>query len=315
MSTAAVNSSDATSPRAVTDPQQWPFQVRELGPVGAQITGVDLAQPVSAELFASLYGAFLAHQVLLFRDQAIPPRRQVDFARLFGEVQIHVMNQYHAGGYPELYTLSNLDADGKPSGQHPDRGTLAWHTDGSWKQRSGQATIMYCDEVPLEGGETHFCDMYAAWESLSRARQQQLLPLRAIHNLDFSRTRRHRVDLMTEQQKRETPPVSQPVVRRHPDTQRIALYLGDHAESIEGMPYEEGRALVEAINAAAIDRSRIYEHRWRAGDLIVWDNRALLHRATEYDAATVRRVMRRCTVIGEQPIAAIATLDLPAART
>jgi taurine dioxygenase len=312
MSGAALTCGAATSPRAINDAQQWPFEISRLGAVGAQIIGVDLAQPVSAELFASLYGAFLAHQVLLFRDQDIPPARQVDFAKHFGEVQIHVMNQYHAGGYPQLYTLSNLDADGNPSGQHPDRGTLAWHTDGSWKQRSGQATIMYSDEVPAEGGETHFCDMYAAWATLSPARQQQLLPLRAIHNLDFSRTRRHRVDLMTEQQKRETPPVSQPVVRRHPDTHRIALYLGDHAETIEGMRYDEGRELVEAVNAAAIHASRIYEHRWRAGDLIVWDNRALLHRATEYDAATVRRVMRRCTVIGEQPIAA---QELPAPKT
>jgi taurine dioxygenase len=109
---------------------------------------------------------------------------------------------------------------------------------------------------------------------------------------------------MSEQQKLDTPPVSQPVVRRHPDTQSIALNLGDHAEYIKGMPYDEGRAAIQAINAAAIDPSRTYEHRWQAGDLIVWDNRCLQHRATEYDAATVRRVMRRCTVIGEPPIAA-----------
>ena len=133
-----------------------------------------------------------------------------------------------------------------------------------------------------------------------------MLPLRAIHNLDFSRTRRHKIDLMTAEQKRETPPVSQPLARIHPDTERIALYLGDHAEYIEGMPYYDGRVLIEAINAEAIgDADRIYEHRWRPGDLIVWDNRCLQHRATEYDASAVRRVMRRCTIIGEQPVAAL----------
>ena len=304
MSARTTDAHAAPSPRAIMDAEAWPFQIHKLDAIGAQVDGIDLAQPISADLFACLYGAFLRHQVLLFRDQDIPPGRQVDFARHFGEVQIHVMNQYHAGDHPELYTLSNLDSEGKPSGKHPDRGTLAWHTDGSWKQRSGQATIIYSDEVPAVGGETHFCDMYAAWESLSPARQQQLLPLRAVHNLDFSRTRRHQVDLMTAEQKRATPPVSQPIVRRHPDSGRIALYLGDHAEYIEGMPYDEGRALIEAINTEAIDPSRIYEHRWQAGDLIAWDNRCLLHRATEYDAATVRRVMRRCTVIGEQPLAA-----------
>jgi len=280
----------------------WPFRVRPLTPaLGAEILGVDLAQEVSEELFASLYGAFLAHQVLLFRDQDIPPGRQVAFARHFGEVQIHVMNQYHAAGHPELYYLSNLGPDGKPSGKHPDKGTLAWHTDGSWSRRTGQATIIYSDEVPAEGGETWFCDMYAAWDSLAPERQAELLGLRAVHNLDFSRTRRHGVDLMTEEQKRDKPPVDHPVVRTHPETGRKALFLGDHAEYIQGMDYDAGRALIEAVNAEAIHPSRVYEHRWRPGDLIAWDNRCLQHRATEYDETRVRRVMRRCTVLGEIP--------------
>ena len=97
------------------------------------------------------------------------------------------------------------------------------------------------------------------------------------------------------------------VVRTHPETGRRCIYLGDHAESIQGMDYAAGRSLIEAINAEAIHPSRVYEHRWRRGDLIVWDNRCLQHRATEYDAATVRRVMRRCTVIGEQPQAAASS--------
>ncbi len=284
------------------DPAAWPFRVRPLTPaLGAEIIGVDLSQPVDEAVFASIYGAFLTHQVLLFRDQVIPPGRQVEFARQFGEVQIHVMNQYHAAGHPELYYLTNLGPDGQPSGKHPDKGTLAWHTDGSWSRRTGQATIIYSDEVPASGGETHFCDMYAAWACLSPERQAQLLPLRAVHNLDFSRTRRHGVDLMTEEQKRQKPPVDHPVVRTHPETGRKCIYLGDHAEYIQGMDYDAGRALIEAVNAEAIHPSRVYEHRWRPGDLIVWDNRCLLHRATEYDASTVRRVMRRCTVLGEVP--------------
>jgi len=284
------------------DPAEWPFSVRPLTPaLGAEIAGVDLAEEVSEELFASLYGAFLTHQVLLFRGQHVPPGRQVAFARHFGEVQIHVMNQYHAAGHPELYYLTNLGPDGQPSGKHPDKGTLAWHTDGSWSRRTGQATIIYSDEVPSEGGETWFCDMYAAWDSLSPQRQAELAPLRAVHNLDFSRTRRHGVDLMSEEQKRQKPPVDHPVMRTHPETGRRCLYLGDHAEYIQGMDYDAGRALIEAVNAQAIHPSRVYEHRWRPGDLIVWDNRCLQHRATEYDEARVRRVMRRCTVLGEVP--------------
>ena len=284
------------------DPASWPFQVRPLGPsLGAEIVGVDLSREMTPELFASIYGAFLTHQVLLFRDQDMPPGRQVEFARHFGEVQVHVMNQYHADGYPELYYLTNLGPDGRPSGKHPDRGTLAWHTDGSWSRRTGHATIIYSDEVPASGGETHFCDMYRAWESLSAGRQAQLSPLRAVHNLDFSRNRRHGEEPMTDEQRRQKPPVDHPVVRTHPETGRRCLFLGDHAEYIQDMDYDEGRALIESVNAEAVHPSRVYAHRWRAGDLIAWDNRCLLHRATPYDTSTVRRVMRRCTVIGEEP--------------
>ena len=100
------------------------------------------------------------------RRRTFRPGVQVGFARQFGEVQIHVMNQYHADGFPELYRLSNLDENGKPNGKHPDKGTLAWHTDGSWSRVTGQATIIYGEVVPERGGETHFCDMYGAYERL-----------------------------------------------------------------------------------------------------------------------------------------------------
>jgi taurine dioxygenase len=106
---------------------------------------------------------------------------------------------------------------------------------------------------------------------------------------------------MTDAQRRARPPVDHPVVRTHPETGRKCLYLGDHAESIVGMPYEEGRALIEELNALAIHPDLTYEHRWTIGELIVWDNRCVLHRATSYDAATQGRVIRRCTVLGEVP--------------
>ena len=106
---------------------------------------------------------------------------------------------------------------------------------------------------------------------------------------------------MTEEQKRKVPPVDHPVVRTHPDTRRKCLYLGDHAESIVGMDYDAGRAFIEELNALAIHPDLVYMHRWQPGEAIVWDNRCLQHRATVYDPATQRRVIRRCTVLGEVP--------------
>jgi taurine dioxygenase len=276
--------------------------VRPLTPkLGAEISGVNLAEDVSEDVFHAIYQAFLRYQVLLFQPQELPPDRQVRFARHFGEVQIHVMNQYHADGYPELYRLSNLDENGKPNGRHPDKGTLAWHTDGSWQRVTGQATIIYGEVTPESGGETHFCDMYGAYERLDAAWKARIANLRAVHNLDFSRTRRHGDDPLTEAQRLEKPPVDHPIVRTHPETGRKCLYLGDHAEYIVGMPYAEGRALIEELNALAIHLDLTYEHRWQPGELIVWDNRCLMHRATPYDPFTQRRVVRRCTVLGEVP--------------
>lgn len=284
------------------DASRWPFTLRALGEgPGAEISGLDLREPLGGAITTAIYDAFLAHQVLVFTGSEVPPSRQVGLARTFGAVQIHVMNQYHAAEHPELYVLSNLDAQGNPSGQHPDRGTLAWHTDGSWQRVTGQATFMYAVELPAQGGETHFCDMYSAYERLDAPWRARLEGLRAVHNLDFSRTRRHGEDPMSEAQRAAVPPVGHPIVRTHPETGRRCLYLGDHAESIEALAYEEGREMVEEVNALAVALGSIYEHRWQPHQLVVWDNRCLLHRATEYDTAQERRVIRRCTVAGETP--------------
>jgi taurine dioxygenase len=287
-------------PRPARD---WPFTVKPLHPVfGCEITGITLEEAVSPGLFAKVYEAFLDYELILFRNVDLPPATQVAFARNFGEVQVHVLDQYH--GYkehPEIYMLSNLDKDGNPSGKHPDRGTLYWHTDGSWKERTGQATMMYSEIVPEDGGETEFADMYSAYELLPESIRAKIEGRRAVHNFDFSRTRRHGEDPLTSAQKRTVPPVSHPILRTHPDTGRKVIFLGDHAEYIEGMHYDEGRALIEELNAMITPRARVYTHRWAPRECMVWDNRCTLHRATGFDETRHKRVMRRCTIVGDRP--------------
>jgi taurine dioxygenase len=279
------------------------IEVRPLTPeFGAQILGVDFSQPMDDRTFAAIHQAFLDHQVLLFGRQELPPARQVEFARRFGEVQIHVMNQYHASEHPELYRLSNLDENGKPNGRYPDKGTLEWHTDGSWQRITGHATIIYSEVVPDSGGETHFCDMYGAYERLTPAWKARLEGLRAVHNLDFSRTRRHGEDPMTEAQRNAVPPVDHPVIRTHPETGRKSVFLGDHAQYIQGMDYDQGRALIEEVNAMIVHPDLTYAHQWQTNEMLIWDNRCTMHRVTDYDPATQRRVIRRCTVLGEVPV-------------
>jgi alpha-ketoglutarate-dependent taurine dioxygenase len=285
----------------ITPPGAAALRLRPFeGGLGAEVLGLQIAA-IGEAVFPEVYAAFLAHQLLLFRDQDLPPAAQVAFARRFGEVQVHVMDQYRASAYPELYTLSNLDAEGRPTGKHPDRGTLAWHTDGSWQRITGQATMLYAERMPASGGDTGFADMYSAYDALDPAERARLAGLRAIHNLNFSRNRRHGEEPMTEAQRAAVPPVDHPVVRTHPETGRKCLYLGDHAETIQGWDYEEGRAFIEALNERIVGLARIYTHRWRPGDFMVWDNRCLLHKAESYDTARELRVIRRCTVLGEAP--------------
>ena len=277
------------------------FRLRPLeGGLGAEVMGLQVAD-IDDATFHDIYSAFLTHQVLLFRGQSLPPGAQVAFARRFGEVQVHVLNQYHAEQHPELYTLTNLDAEGRPSGKHPDRGTLIWHTDGSWRQRTAQATMLFAEQIPASGGGTSFADMYSAYEALEPAERARLAGLRATHNLDFSRTRRHGEDPMTDAQRAAVPPVAHPVIRVHPETGRKCVFLGDHAETIEGMEYEEARAFIEDLNQRVVASARIYVHRWRPGDFMVWDNRCMMHKAESYDTAHEPRVIRRCTVLGEVP--------------
>jgi alpha-ketoglutarate-dependent 2,4-dichlorophenoxyacetate dioxygenase len=291
-------------PRFADTPAASPVAALRLQPLdgglGAEVLELQVAEVDDAG-FPALYAAFLEHQLLLLRDQILPPAAQVAFARRFGEVQVHVMDQYRAGGYPEIYTLSNLDAEGRPSGKHPDRGTLAWHTDGSWRRVTGQATMLYAERIPSSGGGTEFADMYSAYDALDAAERARLAGLRAVHSLDFSRNRRHGDEPLTEAQRTEVPPVDHPILRTHPETGRICVFLGDHAETILGMDYAAGRALIDALNERIVAAARSYRHRWRPGDFMLWDNRCLLHRAESYDTRHEPRVIRRCTVLGEVP--------------
>ena len=270
------------------------------GGPGAEVLGLQVAA-IDDAAFPSVHAAFLEHQLLLFREQSLPQAAQVAFARRFGTVQVHVMDQYHASEYPELYTLSNLDAEGRPSGAHPDRGTMAWHTDGSWQRVTGLATMLYAERIPASGGGTGFADMYSAYDALSPAEQARFGEMRAVHNLNFSRNRRHGEAPMTAAQRDAVPPVDHPIVRTHPETGRKCLFLGDHAESIVGMGYDDGRDFIEALNARIVALARVHTHRWQPGDFMVWDNRCLLHKAESYDTAREARVIRRCTVLGDVP--------------
>ena len=269
-------------------------------PLGARITGIDLAEPLDEEAVEALRRALLDFQVLVFPDQTIDDDQHAEFAKHWGKLQQHVLNQYVQEGRPEIFIITNLDKDGKPIGEHPDPGAAIWHTDGSWSGERGLVTMLHAQRLPASGGDTLYANMYAAYEGLDDDTKALIESAIAIHDLDASRQRTSARLQMTDEQKRAAPPVEWPVVRTHPESGRKCLYLGEHAARIKGMSYEDGRALIDRLNAHASQDKYVYRHVWQPNELVMWDNRALMHSATEFDWMNDVRILRRTTSVGER---------------
>ncbi len=277
-----------------------PFAMTPLSPVGGvEIRGIDLAAPFGDEVFDAIMDAFLEHHILVFRDQDLPGEAQLAFTRRFGEIEEHVGRLPNGEKYPLLHVVHNLDEDGNPV--RISGGNYFWHTDKSYHAVPSLLTMLHAVETPAQGGDTQFANMHMAWDSLDRETQEEVSDLCAIHSWEANR-RNTRQSPATEIQKRERPPVRHPVVRSHPVTGRKALYLGIHTSHIEGMPKEEGHAFLNRLLRRATKADFIYTHQWQKGDLVLWDNRCLLHRAVaNFDMENERRVLHRTVVKGTVP--------------
>ena len=268
--------------------------------MGAEILGVDLSRFQQKDL-QPVREAFHRHLLLVLPDQRIDEAQQIAFSRRFGELQVHVLDQYRHPRHPEIYVLSNVDKDGKTTGSHPDKGTLVWHSDLSFQARPALATILYGIEVPHAGGDTLYADMYAAYAALDEPLKKRLSGLRAVHDLDASR-RRAGEPAMTEKQRAEAPPVEHPAVRTHPDTGRKILYISRHVSHFAGLPRQASDELLESLMAHATQERFVFRHQWGQRDVVMWDNRCTMHCATPYDAGAERRVLHRTVVKGDVPV-------------
>lgn len=273
------------------------------GDFGVEARGVDISRPLDAATVAALRDAFGRHRLLVVRGQHLPPEAHIAFTRHFGELEVHVLNEYHKARHPEIFELSNIGPDGKPNAVHPDRGTLFWHSDASFQKVPALATLLYAEQVPRDGGHTMFADMIGAYEALGAGERERYRAMRVMHDLHVSRMKAGYAG-MTEAQRRQAPPVEQPLVRVHPPTGRLALYLGSHGQEFVGMTEYESRGLFERIMNHCTEPRFVYDHVWKPGDLVMWDNRATVHRGTEYDTAAEPRVVRRTVLKGEAVVAA-----------
>jgi taurine dioxygenase len=272
---------------------------------GAEVTGADLAHYQDDAQFECIHQALLQYGVLAIRDQHISPEQHIAFSRRFGELEIHVLDQYLLAGHPEILLVSNKKMNGQPVGLQ-DAGN-EWHTDISYKERPSLGSLLYALEIPPIGGDTLFANMYAAYDALADETKARIAHLKGIHSYDQYHRRsqqkggRTRLS-MSDAQKAQVPTVAHPLVRTHPETGRKTLYVSPGLMvGIEGLDESAGRALLEELSAHATQNAFVYRHRWRLHDALFWDNRRTIHLATGYDPAYTRH-MHRTTIKGDRPV-------------
>lgn len=278
------------------------FSVRKLAPaIGAEIIGVDLAQPMPHALFRDIERAWHEHSILLFRNQTLDDLQQVAFAARFGELA-HTLKAYEGGKiHPALMYVTNEKKDGKYVGALPD-GEMFFHSDMCYLERPLSATMLFAIAVPPEGGNTLFASMYAAYDALPPDLREKLEGRLAVNSYEPGYGTSN-VQMRTKAPASPTAhSFAHPVIRTHPATGRKALYVNRlMTEYIVDMPRAESDALLERVFDHEEQPQFQYEHRWQVGDLLIWDNRCVLHARREFPATHLRK-LRRVAVKGERPV-------------
>jgi taurine dioxygenase len=288
--------------------------------LGAEILGADLARPLDEGAFTRIAEAFFEHQVVAFRGQKLTPSQQIAFTRRFGELEHHVRKEHRLAGHPEILVVSNVvDERGAAIGVQ-DAGRF-WHSDLSYKQLPSLLSALYALEVPVKDGvvlgATSFVSVAAAFEALPQDERQRLQGLRNVHSYRYYRAKNLQAQKeeqargertvqeypLSEEQLRSVPDVEVPVVRTHPVTGRKGFFVNEaHTSRILGLPESEGAALLARICAQLVKPEFRYEHSWRSGDLLMWDNVAVQHKANFDYELPLRRLMHRTTVRGSLPV-------------
>ena len=280
------------------------IEIRPLpGSFAAEVIGLDLHQPLAEDDFRRIHRAHLDHHVLVFRDQRISPEQQIAFSRRFGPLQIHVLHQFHLKGHPEILIVSNIVENGRPAGLG-DAGHF-WHSDLSYKETPSLGSMLLAQELPSEGGDTLFADQHAAWVALPPELKQRVRKLRAEHSYlakyEELRERSPWRPKLSDEQVAQVKPVVHPVVRTHPETGRLGLFVSEHFTTrIVDVPDDESRALLAELFAYGSKPELQYRHQWQPHDMVFWDNRSVTHLAAGCPPE-LRRHLHRTTIEGDAP--------------
>lgn len=271
--------------------------------LAADVTGIDLSRPLDDEAFAAVHRAWLDHLVLRFRGQSMALGALEEFSRRFGTLDKAPINPKgvpHIPEHPDVAVMSNIVRDGVPIGSL-GAGEAIWHTDMSYKEETPTASILYAAEVPPAGGNTNFANMYRAWETLPGDLKRRCEELECKHDASTNSAGERRKGFEHVTDPREVPGAVHPVVRTHPETGRKALFLGRRRNAwLVGLPLDESEALLDELWANATRPENIWSQEWKVGDVLMWDNRCVIHHRDSFDP-DARRLLYRTQVQGDRP--------------
>jgi len=283
------------------------ISIRQIHPVFVgEVSGVDLARPLAPDEVAAIEAGMDRYAVLVFHDQKITDEQQMAFSRNFGGLEDarggNITKPEDKRLQAGMNDVSNLGRDGQPLSRDSrvrlfNLGNMLWHSDSSFRPVPAKYSLLSARVVNPTGGNTEFADMRAAFDTLDAGTKAQIDDLICEHSLIYSRGSLGMLDY-SEEERAMFQPVRQRLVRTHPVSGRRSLYLSSHAGGIVGMPMPEARILLRDLNEHATQPKFVYVHDWRAGDLVMWDNRQMMHRVRRYDESQPRD-MRRTTVAGD----------------
>ena len=270
--------------------------------LAAEASGVDLSKPLPPALVKEIVAGMDQYAVLVFRGQKLDEDRQIAYARQFGPLDLGLRKirkgQPHRFKYDELADISNVKVDGTLAERDSSKivsniANQLWHSDSSFQKPAARYSMLHSVVIPAKGGETEFADLRAAYDALPDDLRKDIAGLEAEHHALYSRLMMGDTGY-TEEQMKAIPPAVWPLVRTHAGSKRKLLFVGIHATHIVGMTVPEGRMLLMDLLEHATQRQFVYQHHWQVGDLVMWDNRAVLHRGRRFDLSE-RREMRRAT--------------------
>ena len=286
------------------------IKVEKLHPViGAKVTGIDWSGPLDEGTIAALKSAFARHHVLLFPNGDISDETHVAFSRCFSDLEVFPQGDMGTARLPEIYRVSNVDDNNQILPVESDTAryqslTQMWHTDGSYLPIPSLGAVLHGIEVTIQGGETQFANMFAAYDALPDQMKTRLAPLKARHSFQQPRALKN-LPAMKAAEAAKVPPVDQPLVRQHPDGGR-SLYLSPPLmEGIVGWSDGDSRALFDELIAHATQAQFVYRHTWSPHDILMWDNRCTMHCVLPYDSANTRRIMHRTALVGTDPVSPV----------